>query len=115
MEAEISFIFIITSFRGSRKKTQRDTKGMINIYTFIHYMLGINPKCNFLYAKDELGASCNSSADKDSTSNAEDTGYVEWRKRQPTPCSCLKNPTVRRAWWAIVQKVAQSPQTRLKD
>ena len=32
----------------------------------------------------------------------------------PLQCSCLKNPTVRRAWWATVQKVAKS-QTQLSD
>ena len=38
-----------------------------------------------LYVKDELGASSNGLADKESTCNAGDAGYVGLRKRQPTP------------------------------
>ena len=40
--------------------------------------------------------------------------FMHWRRKwQPTPCSCLENPTVRGAWWAAVCGVAQS-RTRLK-
>ena len=36
-------------------------------------------------------------------------GKIPWRRAwQPTPVFCLENPVDRRAWWAVVHRVAKS-------